>query len=112
MEIQTTTGAGFTTLAVTGRLDARTAPAADSALQGAIEAGASRLVVNLAGLEYVSSAGLRVLLLTAKKLSRQNGKLVLCGMQPGVREVFAISGMLSVFPNAADEAAAQALAMG
>ena len=62
--------------------------------------------MNLAGLEYVSSAGLRVLLVTAKKLSRQNGKIVLCGLQDTVREVLTISGFLSIFQVAADEAEA------
>jgi len=110
MDMQATAGDGFTTLVVTGRLDATTAPAAEATLAGVIEAGAVRLVLNLARLEYVSSAGLRVFLATAKKLSRQNGKLVLCEMQPGVREIFEISGLLTVLPVGATEAEAQALA--
>ena len=110
MDMQATTGDGFTTVAVTGRLDAMTAPAAEAALVDVIDGGASRLVLNLARLQYVSSAGLRVILATAKKLSRQNGRLVLCEMQPGVREVFEISGLLTVLPVGATEAEAQALA--
>ena len=106
MDIQSKVGNGFTAIAIKGRLDAVSAAAAEAAINGVIEAGASHLVLNLSGLEYVSSAGLRVLLVTAKKLSRQNGKIVLCGLQDAVREVFAISGFLSIFPVAADEAEA------
>jgi anti-anti-sigma factor len=46
---------------------------------------------------------LRVLLVTAKKLSRQNGKIVLCSLRDSVREVFAVSGFLAIFQVAADE---------
>jgi len=109
MDMQATAGDGFTTFAVTGRLDATTAPAAEATLAGAIDAGASRLVLNLARLEYVSSAGLRVLLAAAKKLSHRGGKLVLCEMPPAVRELFEISGLLTVLPVGATEADAQAL---
>jgi anti-anti-sigma factor len=106
MDIESKIGNGFTSIAIKGRLDAVTAAAAESAINGTIEAGASNLVLNLSGLEYVSSAGLRVLLVTAKKLSRQNGKIVLCCLQDTVREVFTVSGFLSIFPVAADEAEA------
>ena len=63
-------------------------------------------MLNLSALEFVSSAGLRVLLVTAKKLLRQNGTFALCGLQDGVRTVFEISGFLSIFQVAADEAEA------
>lgn len=106
MDIQSKAGNGFTTLAINGRLDAVTATAAEADINKVIESGVSHLVLNLTGLDYVSSAGLRVLLVTAKKMSRQNGKIVLCGLQDAVREVFTISGFLSIFPVAADEAEA------
>lgn len=109
MDVQAKAGNGFTTLSITGRLDAMSAADAETAINKTIETGACRLVLNLARLDYVSSAGLRILLATAKKLSRQNGKLVLCELQKGVREVLEISGMLAIFPVAANEEAAQAL---
>ncbi len=106
MDIQSKVGDGFTSIAINGRLDAVTAAAAEADINKVIESGATRLVLNLAGLEYVSSAGLRVLLVIAKKMSRQNGRIVLCGLQDTVREVFTISGFLSIFLIAADEAEA------
>jgi len=110
MNMQPKTGDGFTTFIVTGHLNATTAPAAEATLAGTIDAGALHLVLNLAGLDYISSAGLRVLLATYKRLSRQNGKLVLCELQPGVREVLELSGLLTAFVVAATEAEAESLA--
>jgi len=110
MEMQRKSGDGVTTFIVTGSLNATTSPTAGATLAGTIDAGESHLVLNLAGVDYISSAGLRVLLATAQKLSRQDGKLVLCELQPAVREVLEISGLLTVFVVAATEAEAQSLA--
>ena len=103
MDIQSKVGDGFTSIAINGRLDAVTAAAAESDINKIIESGATCLVLNLAGLAYVSSAGLRVLLVIAKKMSRQNGRIVLCGLQDTVMEVFTISGFQSIFTIVADE---------
>ncbi len=109
MNIQQESGNGFTIFRVTGQLNATAAPVAEATLSGAIDAGASNLVLNLAGTDYVSSAGLRVLMAAFKKLARQNGKLVLCELQPRVREVLEISGLLAMFMVAATEAEAQSV---
>ena len=50
------------------------------------------MVVDLAGLSYISSAGLRAVLLTAKSLSRRSAKFALCSPSKPIREVFEISG--------------------
>ena len=106
MDIQRENKGTYSTLLISGRLDATSAPVAEQKINETIDTGVSRLLLNLSGLEFVSSAGLRVLLVTAKKLVRQNGKLALCGLQDGVRTVFEISGFLSIFQVAADEAEA------
>ncbi len=107
MEIQSKSGNGFTSLAIKGRLDAVTAAEAEASINRTIDSGASNIVLDLSGLEYISSAGLRVMLVTAKKMSRQNGKVVLCGLRDNVKEVFSVSGFLSIFPISADEAEAE-----
>ncbi|MNL88983.1 putative anti-sigma factor antagonist BtrV [compost metagenome] len=56
-----------------------------------------RLVFDLSSLDYISSAGLRVILLAGKRLRASKGKLVLVGLQTMVREVFDMSGFLSLF---------------
>ena len=58
----------------------------------------TRLVLDLNGLEYISSAGLRVILSAAKKMKARNGKLGLSRLQPRVREVFQVSGFSSIIP--------------
>ena len=88
-----------------GNLDTNTSPDAESFLNESIEDGASKIVVNLDQVDFVSSAGLRVLLATAKKLGSSGGSLRICGLNETVNEVFEISGfstILSVFPDEAD----------
>ncbi len=109
MDIQSRSGEDYTAIEIRGRLDATSAPDAEEAMTDAIQRGVTRLVINLAATDYVSSAGLRVLLATAKRLSRQGGQLVLCELQDGVREVFEISGLLTVLSVAQTEATAHSL---
>jgi anti-sigma B factor antagonist len=59
--------------------------------------GEDRLIVDLSGLEYISSAGLRVLMLAAKQSKAQGGTLLLTGLQPLVQEIFEISRFTMVF---------------
>ncbi|MDZ7618230.1 MAG: STAS domain-containing protein [Patescibacteria group bacterium] len=103
MRIETRVDQDVHVMAIMGRLDALTAPEAEVVLNRAVDEGASWMVVNLAGLEYISSAGLRVLVATGKRLARENGKMVLCELHDGVREVFEISGLLFVLTVATTE---------
>lgn len=61
------------------------------------KAAEPRLVVDLSGLEYVSSAGLRVFLMLAKKVKASGGRLVLCSLSPSVRQVFDLAGFTALF---------------
>ena len=54
-------------------------------------------MLDLGGMEYVSSAGLRILLMAAKQVRGTATKLILCAMRPNVMEVFEISGLSAVF---------------
>ena len=96
MEITEKKENNFTIISFTGRLDASSAPEAEQKLNESIEAS-SKLIINLAALDYISSAGLRVLLVAAKKIRHSSGSLALCDMQEGVKEVFDISGFSSIF---------------
>jgi len=87
---------------VEGRLDAATSGEFEKAVMARIDEGETRILFDLSALVYVSSAGLRVFLVTAKRLTRQSGKMALCCLQDHVKEVFEISGftsILSIFPN-------------
>jgi anti-anti-sigma factor len=88
-----------------GNLDTNTAPEAQDTLGGFVAEGASKVLVDFAALDYISSAGLRVLLATTKKMRGTGGHLRLCGLNETVAEVFEISGfstIFSVFPSEAE----------
>ena len=93
---------------LTGRLDSSAAPGAEQTFVGVLGDGAPHLAIDLSKLEYISSAGLRVLLIVAKKVQQARGKVALCGLSPNVRENFAISGFDAIFSIQPDAAAAVA----
>lgn len=80
-----------------GRLDSASSPELERVVLERLEGGCHRLVFDLASLDYVSSAGLRVILLAGKKLRSVQGHLVLAGMREAVRDVFEMSGFLTLF---------------
>jgi anti-anti-sigma factor len=82
---------------VSGRMDAVTAPEFEKSIAAFIAQGEKAFVINLSGLEYISSAGLRSILASAKRLKEQNGKIIFSGLQGHVKEVFAISGFQGIF---------------
>ncbi len=85
-----------------GRLDGATAAAFERDVLASLEAEPACLLIDFADLEYIASAGLRVVLLATKRLRGSSSRLVLCGLRPQVAEVFAISGLntiLSIYPD-------------
>ncbi len=89
-----------------GRLDSVTAGGFEAQLLKHINEGATKMVLDFGKLDYISSAGLRVVLLAGKKLKAAGGKLALCGLNQQIREVFAISGFISIFAVYPDRASA------
>jgi len=83
---------------IIGRMDAVTAPEFEKALGAWIDESEKYFVVDLSSLEYISSAGLRSILIIAKKLKSLNGKIILAAMGESVNEVFEISGFNSIIP--------------
>jgi len=80
-----------------GRIDGASAPVLEGELSRAIDEGNRRIVVNLSAVDYMSSAGLRVLLAAMKRLKKADGNLVLCAMKPFVQEVFDLTGFSRIF---------------
>ena len=97
MQIQLTEIDGVTVLAPSGRIDTTTSGAVEAAVKRAVETGARLLVIDFAGTEYISSAGLRVFLVLAKQMRDRRGRLVLCGMPEPVAQVFRLAGFMSLF---------------
>lgn len=95
---------------VRGRVDSGTAKAFEEKLLGLLAADATTLVVDCTALDYISSAGLRVLLMAAKRARANKGRMALCGLKPHVREVFDVSGFSGIFAiHPARDAAVAAL---
>lgn len=86
-----------TTVSLKGRLDVLTSKELREKIMAEIDAGQARIVLDLGGLEYVSSAGLRVLLEARKSLKAKEGKLVLAAVQPFTRTVLASTGFDTLF---------------
>lgn len=87
---------GLAVLMPLGRVDSNSAREVEQALLPVFEAGAP-VLVDFEGLTYISSAGLRVLLLAARRSKATGVPLALCGMSKPVEEVFAISGFAKLF---------------
>jgi anti-anti-sigma factor len=81
----------------TGRIDGHTSPELDTALKGVIAGGAKFVALDLSSIDYLSSAGLRVLLATYKTVKALDGDMVLISPKENVAEVLTISGFAGIF---------------
>ena len=92
-----------------GRLDSNTSPELEKKIVNAIEKGSNKMIIDFKSLDYISSAGLRVINKTTKQLKNNSGNLVLCSMQDYIKEVFEITGFDSFLPivTTYDEAVAK-----
>ena len=97
MQISVKTTNNVQILSFEGRLDTRTSPDAQKQMTQLIEQGENRFLVNFEKLDYISSAGLRVLLAAAKQLKGIDGELRICSLNEVVGEVFDISGFTTIF---------------
>jgi len=97
MNIQQTDHDGVVVLAPSGRIDTTTSGALEEAVRGSVDAGARSLVIDFSGVEYISSAGLRVFLVLAKRMRDLHGRLVLCAMPEPVAQVFRLAGFMALF---------------
>jgi anti-sigma B factor antagonist len=89
---------GKSVFKLAGRLDSKTSPEFEKKIFDAIEKGSKDMVVDFENLDYISSAGLRVILKATKDLKRSEGSFILCSMKDYVKEVFEISGFDSFLP--------------
>jgi anti-anti-sigma factor len=84
---------------VRGKVDTVSAPAFEKGLSSALNREENHVVLDLSGLEYISSAGLRVILSAAKTLKAKGGEIRLAATQGSVKKVFQISGFFSLFKS-------------
>jgi anti-anti-sigma factor len=83
---------------LTGRIDSVTSANVEATIDSALDAMPSALVLDLAGVTFVSSIGLRVLLMAAKRCRKQNAQLVLHSVTPQIVDLFGLSGLKAFFP--------------
>ncbi len=86
-----------TLLRVAGRMDAVTAPEFEEKCLTVINEGEKMLVIDFSELDYISSAGLRSILIATKKILSKNGSMIFCNLTGMVEEVFQISGLANMF---------------
>lgn len=109
MEIRETRKGEARVVSPIGRIDTRTSHEFEKYIVGLLDGGGKMFVIDFASVDYISSAGLRVLLMLAKKLAGGEGKLVLCRLNASVREVFDIAGFTAVFTISGTEEEALAV---
>ena len=96
MKIETTEVGSVAIVRCEGSLDTNTSVEAQEFVNGLIDEGATKLLIDLSKVDFVSSAGLRILLVAAKRLGGLSGSLRICGLNETVNEVFEISGFSSI----------------
>lgn len=98
MEINTRRLKRVDVITISGRVDGNTAPQLDETLKELLRRGRYRLVADLAGLDFISSAGLKVLISARNEARRFNrGDLVLVGVPPRIQGVLELTGLDRVF---------------
>ena len=96
MNVTTLTRDGITVIQVGGSMDATSVADFDAEWRKALDEGAERLVVEMSGLEYISSAGLRGILMLAKTGKAKGAALGFAGMKAMVADMFRLSGFQSI----------------
>jgi len=91
---------------VSGRLDTTNYGELEHHLSSLTENSEYRILLDLEKLEYISSSGLRILLMFLKKIKAANGRFMLCTLTPEIREIFEISGFINIFDIYEDQKAA------
>jgi anti-anti-sigma factor len=108
MTIETTGQGDVAVLAVTGRIDTTTSAQLETALSAAVASATHRVVLDLAGVDFISSQGLRVLLSALKTARHLGGDVKLCGLRAEIVQIFRISGFATLFDMRANVAEAVA----
>ncbi len=102
MQLSTSSSGEVTVVKIDGNLDTQTSPNALDELNRLMDEGSRKLLLDFSDLDYISSAGLRVLLAVAKRLAPDEGEIRICNSNDVVNEVFEISGfstILKIFPS-------------
>ncbi|MCX6282194.1 MAG: STAS domain-containing protein [Bacteroidetes bacterium] len=84
-------------IGIKGRLDTINYSILEKRLMELLDQNVTKILVNCSQMDYVSSSGLRILLMALKRITMVKGKFVLCSLQENIREIFEISGFTTIF---------------
>lgn len=96
MEIRRSFGENAEVLKISGRLDGNTSFELDKELNALIESGTFNITLDISALQYLSSAGLRVLLSTHKRCAKQSGCFSVTGVTKMIQEIFDVTGFAAI----------------
>ena len=96
MEITVKSSGQVMVVEMAGDIDSNTAPQAEEQILPLVQPGA-KILLDMSGVEYMSSAGLRMLLSTYRQVSRQNGGIVLVGLAEEIKDTMSVTGFLNFF---------------
>ena len=96
MNLRETRSGAVTVLTLSGRLDGVSAPTVEAHASQLVAGGVKRLVVDCSELSYISSAGLRVFIATAKQMQSLGGRCGFAALSPAARQIFQLSGLLEL----------------
>jgi anti-anti-sigma factor len=98
LTIESTKQGKAAVVVLSGRMDAEHAPQFESACVQQLSDGMTHILVDMTGLQYVSSMGIRSFVLVGKQAKAKGAKVLLCGMKGFVKEVFDMTYVTSLFP--------------
>jgi anti-sigma B factor antagonist len=97
MELTERNGEKCMIIGIKGRLDTINYNIVEKRLIELMDQHVNRILVNCSQMDYISSSGLRILLMALKRITMSGGKLVICGLQDNIHEIFEISGFTTIF---------------
>ncbi len=97
MALEASETEGIVVVTLGKRLDTDTTPATEKALKPILDRHPARVLFDFSGTEYIASAGLRMLLSSARSIMKGGGTIALCSLSPTVRQVFEIAGFTKIF---------------
>jgi len=103
MEIVQNKKGDVTLLSLKGRFGPTTTPKVEEKITALINEGEKKLALDFTDLDYINSAGLRVILSATKNLKKSGGKFILFGMKDHIKEVFDMTGFTSIMTIAGTE---------
>jgi anti-sigma B factor antagonist len=96
MEVTILTKNDIVMITISGSVDSKTAADLQSQIMGEVS-DARKVIMDLHAVDYLSSAGLRILLMVYRQLKANNGKVVLAGVSEEIRDVMAMTGFINFF---------------